>query len=241
LRRIAGGGGGSREVHEALQPGSSVVVRGPRNAFPFIVADKYYFLAGGIGITPILPMIRDAARRSADWQFVYTGRSRTTMPLLDELGAFDQSRILIRPDDEYGGPDLSRIMDEAPLGAAAYCCGPPVMIDKLRQELPQRGIGSLHYERFSALPVVGGKPFEIELSRSGVVLTVAPDQTALAAVRAAFPDVAYSCQQGFCGTCRVRVLSGVVEHRDHALTEAERASQMLLCVSRADGRVAIDL
>jgi ferredoxin len=98
----------------------------------------------------------------------------------------------------------------------------------------------LHYERFSTLPVVGEKPFEIELSRSGMVLTVAPDQTALPSFAGHFP-MSHICQQGFCGACRVLVLSGVVEHRDHALTEAERASQMLLCVSRADGRVAIDV
>ena len=95
------------EVHEALTEGSAVTVRGPRNAFPFIHTERYLFLAGGIGITPILPMVAAAARRGADWHLVYTGRSRASMPFLAELAGLaelDAGRVLIRPDDEYGIP-----------------------------------------------------------------------------------------------------------------------------------------
>jgi ferredoxin-NADP reductase len=249
------GGDGSTEVHR-LQVGDRLAIRGPRNAFPFVAAPRYFFLAGGIGITPILPMVAQAARRGADWHLVYTGRSRASMPFLDELTALAElrvsdgggrpggaapggvgqgGRLFIRPDDEYGEPAgaAASLFDGAPAGASAYGCGPPPLIAALRRELPQRGIAGVHYERFSAPPVLGGRPFTVLLARTGRRVPVAADQTALSAVRAVRPSVPYSCQQGFCGTCRVRVLGGGVEHRDQVLTPAEREVQMMLCVSRA--------
>jgi ferredoxin len=102
--------------------------------------------------------------------------------------------------------------------------------------------GSLHTERFSALPVVGGQKFDVHLAQRGTTVSVGADETALAAIRREVPGVAYSCQQGFCGTCRVRVLAGDVEHRDRTLTDAERQDSMLICLSRsAGGPLVIDL
>jgi ferredoxin-NADP reductase len=241
VRRIEGVGGGSREVHEALHAGSPVTVRGPRNAFPFITVDRYLFVAGGIGITPIRPMLYDAVRRGADWSFVYTGRTRASMPFLDELIALDPSRVHIWPDDEFGVPEGLKILATAPDGAALYCCGPPPMIEAIRAEIPRENIATLHYERFSAPPVVGGVEFEIELARSGQVITVGAEQSALAALRAVVAAVAYSCQQGFCGTCPVTVLAGDVEHHDRCLTDSDRESKMAVCVSRGRGRITLDL
>lgn len=240
VRRIAGGGGGSRAMH-ALGVGDRITLRGPRNAFPFITTDRYLFVAGGIGITPIRPMLHDAIRRGADWQFVYTGRTRATMPYLDELAALDPERVHIWPDDEYGTPDARKLLSLAADGAALYTCGPPPMIDAIRAELPAGPIASLHFERFSPAPVVGGEPFEVVLARSGHVVAVGSGETALAAIRRVLPDVAYSCQQGFCGTCPVRLLGGDVEHRDRCLTTGERESRMAVCVSRATGRITLDL
>jgi ferredoxin-NADP reductase len=240
VRRIHTGGGGSREVH-ALSPGDRLTLHGPRNAFPFIDADRYLFVAGGIGITPIRPMLYDAIRRRADWRLVYTGRTRASMPFLDELRDLDPDRVQVWPDDEYGTPDGRKILARAPDGAALYCCGPPPMIDALRAEIPADNIASLHYERFSAPPVVGGRPFRVVLARSGHVVRVSSNQSALAAIREVLPDVAYSCQNGFCGTCPVGVLGGAVEHRDRCLTDAERQHRMAICVSRGTGRVTLDL
>jgi ferredoxin-NADP reductase len=220
-------GPASTEVH-ALKIGDELIVRGPRNAFPFLAVPRYLFVAGGIGITPIRAMVRDAARRGADWQLVYTGRTRDTMPFVDELLALDAQRVHIRPDDTQGLPDPKRIVDLAPHGSALYACGPPQMIAAVRRQLPDHRIATLHYERFSPLPVIGGAPFEIELARTGRVLTVGSDQTALTAIRAVLPDVVYSCQQGFCGTCHVRVLGG-------------NEPSMAICVARAESRVVLDL
>lgn len=240
VRRLAGGGGGSIAMHR-LRPGDRLTVRGPRNAFPYIARNCYLFVAGGIGITPILPMVRDAHRRGTDWRLVYTGRSRATMPFTDELLALDADRVELRPDDERGVPDAAEILAQAPIGAALYTCGPPAMIAALRTAMPPSLVATLHSERFWAPPVVGGEPFEIELARTGTVLPVAADESVLTALRRVRPDVAYSCRQGFCGTCPVAVLAGEVEHRDRCLTPVERLTSMATCVSRASGRVVLDL
>ena len=243
VREIVTGGGGSREVH-TLRPGQALTLHGPRNAFPFIPVEKYLFVAGGIGITPIRPMIADAIARGADWQFVYTGRDRASMPFLAELEALEQShpgRVHLRPDAEYGVPDGAEILDFAPDGAALYCCGPPPMIEAIRAQIPAEHIATLHYERFSAPPVIGGSPFTVVLARTGHVVTVGSEQSALAAIREVLPDVAYSCQQGYCGTCPVGLLGGDVEHHDRCLTEDQQRNRMAVCVSRGSGRVTLDL
>ena len=240
VRRLPNGGGGSVEIH-ALTPGSELTLRGPRNAFPFITTDRYLFVAGGIGVTPILPMVRAAVARGADWTFVYTGRTTAAMPFLAEVAGLDRARVHVWPDDEHGVPNGQNIVGLAPHGAALYACGPPPMIEAIRASLPCARVSTLHYERFSPPPVVAGSPFEIVLARSGHVVPVAADQTALTAVRSVLPDVAYSCQQGFCGTCPVSLIGGAVEHRDRCLTDAQRTTRMALCVSRGRGRVTLDL
>jgi ferredoxin len=163
------------------------------------------------------------------------------MPFLTELRDLDPTRVHVWPDDEYGTPDGRKIIAHAPEGAALYCCGPPAMIDAIRAEIPADNIASLHYERFSAPPVVGGKAFRVVLARSGHVVRVPSNQSALAAIREVLPDVAYSCQNGFCGTCPVGLLGGTVEHRDRCLTDAQREHRMAICVSRGTGRVTLDL
>jgi ferredoxin len=115
------------------------------------------------------------------------------------------------------------------------------MIEAIRAALPGEQVSSLHYERFSAPPVVGGSSFDVVLARSGHVVAVRAHETALSAIRRVLPDVAYSCQQGFCGTCPVALLGGEVEHRDRCLTDDQRPSRMAICVSRGHGRVTLDL
>ncbi|WP_425303269.1 PDR/VanB family oxidoreductase [Nocardia wallacei] len=224
--RLIPGGGGSREVHEVLKAGDRVRVRGPRNAFALVDAPSYLFIAGGIGITPILPMVKAAKARG---HLVYTGRSRETMPFLDELPGAD-----VRPDDECGPPDVPALISLAKPGAAVYVCGPPPMLAAAQRCLfDLNPTGSLHTERFSAPPVVDGKEFDLRLAHSGKTIRVGADETALTAIHRELPDVAYSCRQGYCGTCEVRVLAGAVDHRDHTLTDQARRDRMLVCVSRA--------
>ena len=249
VRLIPEGGGGSVEVH-GLAVGQIVEISEPRNAFMMPLpgsgsrTEKLRFIAGGIGITPILPMARLADRLGVPWSLCYTGRHRNSLPFLDELLTFGD-QVTVRTDDEHGLPTAAELLDGVDDRTAVYVCGPPPMIEAVRRSVPVDGGTELHVERFSPLPVIDGTPFELELARSGEIVAVGGDQSALAALRAARPNVSYSCQQGFCGTCVQRVLTGEVDHRDSTLTDGQReVGQMLVCVSRAKsegGRLLLDL
>lgn len=241
VRRIADGGGGSIEMH-ALQPGSTVTVRGPRNGFPFVGTGSALFVAGGIGITPIIAMVREAIRTGMDWQFVYCGRTRETMPFLDEIAQWDQSRVFVRTDEEHGLPAPGELLERAAPGGAVYCCGPTPMLNTVRREFRDCRATALHFERFGPPPITNGRAFDVQLVSDGSVVTVGADESLLTAVKKTRPDVAYSCQQGFCGTCKVRVLSGAPEHLENRLTLDEQQGHMLICVSRSAGeRLVLDI
>lgn len=241
------GRGGSREVHAQLHEGAEVGVRGPRNRFPLVGADGYLFVAGGIGITPVLPMLRAVAASGAPWQLLYGGRSRATMPFLDEIDEIgklgpDGGRVTVVPQDTSGHPDVAAALSALAPGTAVYACGPEPLMDAVAAHLPAGC--TLHLERFAPGAGSGADSgaFEVELRRSRRTLSVAAGQSVLAAVREELPHVSYSCEQGFCGTCQQRVLEGEIDHRDELLTDAERADSMLICVSRCrGGRLVLDL
>ena len=244
VRRIDGGGGGSAEIHDRIAPGTVMRCFGPRNGFPFAADPVVLFLAGGIGITPILPMAREAAARNLDWRLVYVGRSLASMPLKDEVAALDPARTEVLADESHGVPDCADLIGRAPRGAAVYCCGPPAMLAGVRRAAAAAAVRAFYFERFTAPPIVDGRAFEIELRHTGTVLAVPPDASVLDVLRDRHPATPYSCRQGFCGLCRQRVLSGRVEHRDGRLTQTQRAAgDMLVCVSRAgEGvRLVLDL
>lgn len=238
VRRIPDGGGGSIEMH-GLQIGATVTTHGPRNAFPLTVpgygspTQRFRFIAGGIGITPILPMLGMAARLGVDWSMVYAGRSRDSLPFLDEVGRFGH-HIEIRTDDVSGLPTAPELLGDCPDGTAVYACGPAPMLTALRGQLAGRDNVELHFERFAAPPVVDGKEFTVSVASTGASVRVAADESLLSALGRAGVHARYSCQQGFCGTCRTRVLEGTAEHRDTLLTDPERTNgMMLICISRA--------
>ncbi|MFJ6661071.1 PDR/VanB family oxidoreductase [Streptomyces sp. NPDC091377] len=239
-RLVTDGRGGSREVHERLREGMEVEVRGPRNRFPLTGAASYLFVAGGIGITPLLPMLRALADgpEEVEWRLVYCGRSRASMPFLEEVAGFGPERVTVVAEDESGRPDLDRLVSGVPEGAAVYCCGPEGLMAAVEDRFPE-----VRLERFTPRASAGeGAAFDVELRRSGRTVSVPAGTSALAAIRAALPDTLYSCEQGFCGTCRQRVLEGEVDHRDELLSDGERADSMLICVSRARGeRLVLDL
>ncbi|MFD6160687.1 ferredoxin reductase [Nocardia sp. NPDC060256] len=165
VRYIADGGGGSREIHEQLRVGDRLSVRGPRNAFTFIEAEQYLFVAGGIGITPILPMVAAAERAGTPWRLMYFGRSRARMPFLCELAQLIGGDVVVRPDDEFGMPNPRMIFEQTPTGAAVYVCGPTPLAEAARTVLSLHDpTASLHTERFSPLPVRDGTPLlEVDL------------------------------------------------------------------------------
>ncbi|MGW0157771.1 PDR/VanB family oxidoreductase [Mycobacterium sp. NPDC003323] len=245
VRHSAEGLGGSVEMHE-LAVGHTLEISIPRNGFMMPLpgsgsrATSLRFIAGGIGITPILPMVRLVDRVGVPWSLRYTGRSRASLPFLDELAAFGD-KVTVRTDDA-GLPTAADLLDGVDGSTAVYACGPPPMMEMVALAVPADA--ELHVERFSPLPVVDGAPFELEL-HDGEIVEVQANQSTLAALRGARPDIGYSCQQGFCGTCVQRVVSGEVEHRDVRLTDEQRAAgDMLVCVSRArfpGERLVLDL
>ncbi|MDA5281982.1 PDR/VanB family oxidoreductase [Streptomyces sp. Isolate_45] len=238
VRLIEDGRGGSREAHAQLVEGAELELRPPRNRFELAPAPSYVFVAGGIGITPILPMLRAATACGADWSLLYGGRSRDSMPFLPELAAYGD-RVTVLAGDETGLPDLSALAALAP-GTLVYCCGPDALMRAVTGAVADPS--TVRLERFA--PEAGGpaRPFTVELARSGRTVEVAADESTLTAVRRELPNTPYSCEQGFCGTCQHRVLEGEIDHRDELLTDGERPNSMLLCVSRAAAdRLVLDL
>ncbi|MEU4876315.1 PDR/VanB family oxidoreductase [Streptomyces sp. NPDC021608] len=241
LRETAGRGGSVR-VHEQVRQGDKIGVRGPRNHFALRPAPRYRFIAGGIGITPLLPMLAAAEAAGAEWSLLYGGRTRASMAFTAELAAYGD-RVTVVPQDEAGLLDLGPALDALPADALVYCCGPGPLLDAVEERCPP---AALRVERFQAKeqPVAGEREFEVELARSGRTLTVAPGVSVLDAVRAAGVQVLYSCAEGTCGTCETDVLDGTPEHRDCVLSTEERESgeTMMICVSRCRGeRLVLDL
>ncbi|MGW1781158.1 PDR/VanB family oxidoreductase [Streptomyces sp. NPDC002143] len=240
--REPAGRGGSAHVHEQVRQGDKVRVRGPRNHFALRPAPGYRFVAGGIGITPVLPMLAAAEAAGAEWSLLYGGRSRASMAFTEELAGYGD-RVTVAPQDESGLLDLGSVLDTLPEGTLVYCCGPGPLLDAVEERCPA---GALHVERFQAKEQPAGEDgeFEVELAQSGRTLTVAPGVSVLDTVRAAGVEVLYSCAEGTCGTCETDVLEGEPEHRDSVLSPEEREAgeTMMICVSRCRGkRLVLDL
>jgi ferredoxin-NADP reductase len=240
VRRIADGGGGSIEMHDVFDVGDSLVFEGPRNAFYLGAGERdVLFVIGGIGVTPILPMLHAARQRGIDWRAVYAGSSREYMPLLDEVVSVAPDRVTVWADDAHGRfASADDLLADAGPATAVYVCGPTPMLESVRIARDEYANAPLHYERFSPPPVVDGIPFELELARSRRVLDVPANRSALDVMLDDDLATAYSCRQGFCGTCKVKVVGGQVDRRGRT---AEGDGEMLVCVSRATGgRVVID-
>jgi ferredoxin-NADP reductase len=240
--READGRGGSEFVHARLRPGDRVRARGPRNHFPLEPAPRYRFVAGGIGITPILPMLAVASAARSHWSLLYGGRSRSSMAFVQELTT---SHPAERVTLATGRLDLDSHLADLRPDELVYACGPASLLEAVASRVPAR---ALRVERFTAAPAdtAGDTAFDVELARSGVVLSVPPDRSILRTVQQAGITVLYSCTEGTCGTCETDVLAGEIDHRDSVLTEEERTGgeTMMICVSRCrvpGGRLTLDL
>ena len=240
--------GGSAYVHSRLAEGDRLTVRGPRNHFPLVAAPRYRFVAGGIGITPLLPMIAEAEASGADWTLSYGGRTRASMAYLDRLASYGD-RVRVFPTDECGPLDLPVILSDPGPGTLVYVCGPEGLLGAVEAFCSGRWPdGALHLERFAAKqtesPTGGERSFELVLAGSGVTLEVPPDRSVFDVIQDSGVSVLGSCHEGICGTCEQAVLEGEVDHRDSVLNESERAANdaMMVCVSRClSDRLVLDL
>jgi ferredoxin-NADP reductase len=240
------GRGGSRRVHDTLAEGDQISVRGPRNHFQLHDAPRYIFLAGGIGITPILPMVAAVTEAGADWKLYYGGRTQASMAFLDELERYGD-RVHRWPQDTNGLLPLDEILGEPSSGTLVYCCGPEGLLTAAEQRCAAWPPGSLHLERFAAKPQQEPdeeQSFEVVCQRSGLTVTVPPGQSIIDALDENGVSVLSSCLEGVCGTCETRVLEGVPEHRDSLLSEEEKEANeyMMICVGRSKSeRLVLDL
>jgi ferredoxin-NADP reductase len=238
------GRGGSVWVHDRLRLGDEVRLRGPRNNFTLLDVKRYIFVAGGIGITPLLPMVRKVNWAGAQWRLVYGGRSRAAMAYRDEVVALGGE---LRPQDEHGLLDLEEIIGAPDPEAVIYCCGPGPLLDAVQERCATGWPpGSLQVERFAPKKIAAGADFafEVECALSGQVVPVPAGRSILHAVEAAGITVLSSCQEGTCGTCETAVLDGEPEHRDSVLTPEEQATNdiMMICCSRSrSSRLVLEL
>ncbi|MFE6610979.1 PDR/VanB family oxidoreductase [Amycolatopsis sp. NPDC057786] len=243
--RDAAGRGGSGEVH-ALRTGTQVAIRGPRNHFPIVDAPAYLLVAGGIGITPFLPMLPRLTEAGSPWRLIYRGRSLDHMAYAEQLAAAHPARVSLYPADTCQRPDLAELVRGLPAGAAIYCCGPAELVEAMTEVMPKEcPQGTLHVEKFTVTtPTRENRPFDAELRRSGRTVRVPANGTLLTAIHAVNPAVPASCAEGVCGSCRTPVLAGVPDHRDDVLPphERDRTDVIYPCVSRATGgKLVLDL
>jgi ferredoxin-NADP reductase len=249
VRKEADGRGGSRFMHERLQPGDLVTFEAPKNDFPLHSGPGgTVLLAGGIGVTPLASM---ATRRRAEGLPVrmhYAGRSRELMAFLPELQAVLGGDLRVHADVERGGPfDIGALLDDCPAGDRLYVCGPKVMLDAVLAQTQARGWAHdrVHFELFTT-PVAeqGDHAFEVELAQSGQRFTVPADQSILDCLIAHGCDPMFDCKRGECGVCATPVLEGELDHRDYVLSAREKAqgNVMQICISRIKGqRLVLDI
>ena len=238
------GEGGSRSIHERVRAGQLVRVSAPRELFGFEPGARMVFVAGGIGITPILPMVAAADASGAEWELHYAGREPGTMAFGAELERYGEHvRVYASAAGERMA--LPAIVASA-AGATVYACGPARLLDELESLCAEAGV-DLRVERFVNGSVVDAEtdhPFEVELSLTGTTFVVQPGESILDRVVAAGVPAPSSCRGGTCGTCETFVVEGEPDHRDAVLNarEREESEVMMICVSRCKGaRLVLEL
>lgn len=235
--REPAGRGGSVYIHDRVGTGDLLTVRGPRNNFALEPAAEYLFVAGGIGITPILSMIHAVVSAGGRARLLYGGRTQASMAFVAEVTDLLSDAVEICPQDVHGHLNLSEYLASSAAGTKVYACGPGPLLDALGTECAGLAAGTLHTERFAPSRTRTGPQdaFVVELARSGRRLVVPKYESMLEVLNAAGCEVVNSCTAGICGTCLTPVIAGIPEHNDDVLTDEERDSNtmMLPCVSRA--------
>ncbi|WGT52627.1 PDR/VanB family oxidoreductase [Thioclava nitratireducens] len=237
--------GGSVSMHEEATEGYELTIEAPENDFPLTDVSKYLLIAGGIGITPIYAMARQLASKGKELRIIYCSRSAEESAYLEELNEAFDGRIIVHHDD--GNPENSYdFWDDflTPRATHVFCCGPKPFMEEIKAVSGHWPEGRIHFEDFKPVDVVreDDEPFEIELKKSGKTLTVPDDRSILETLRDAGFETVSSCESGTCGTCKTRLVSGDVDHRDMVLMDEEKEDFIMICVSRAkSGRLVLDL
>jgi phthalate 4,5-dioxygenase reductase subunit len=247
IKREANGRGGSIDLIDRVKAGDVLTVAAPVNDFGLPQrAQDFIFIAGGIGVTPMMAMIRQVMAEGKRFRLFYCSRSPETTAFRDELGA-PEFKDCVTIHYDYG--DLSHSLDLKPILVERknrehlYCCGPRPLMEAVRAFTSHWSPAAVHFEAFSEADThkATDTSFKVKLARSGDTIEVAKGETILEALRAHGLDVLSSCETGTCGTCKTKLLAGEADHRDLYLTEADKAGNIMICVSRAKGdEITID-
>jgi len=248
VKRDGNGRGGSISMADDVHEGAILTISAPRNNFELSPrAGRSIFIAGGIGITPILSMMRSLKHSDSGHTFhlYYCTRDVECTAFVDVLQTEFSGFVTIHHDNG----DINSAFDfwpvfEKPKGTHVYCCGPKGLMDSVADMSGHWPSGSIHFESFGVDPkaLSQNTAFAVTLLRSGKQISVGPEQTLLEALRASGCVVRSSCESGTCGSCKTGLISGDVEHRDRVLSEQEKADHIMVCVSRAaTGELVLDL
>jgi len=251
VQREEHGRGGSAYMHENLHVGCMLDISAPRNHFPLEEsARRFKFIAGGIGITPLVAMIKTCLRNHADFHLHYCVRSRSRAAFMETLLPLAaKGRVSLYFDDEGGRPDWAEILKHPGEGEHVYYCGPSGFLDIVGAASAHWPAGHVHFERFSAgspssteAPGEADEPFDVRLAQSGETYTVGADETIVEVLERNGVHVDVSCEEGYCGTCMTRYVGGVPEHRDSVLDDANRKNYVMVCCARAkQGPLVLDI
>jgi phthalate 4,5-dioxygenase reductase subunit len=239
IKREVNGRGGSANLIDAVKVGSELMIAPPVNDFGLPPrATDFLFIAGGIGITPMMAMIREVQRQGKRFRLYYCSRSPETTAFVDELSAPEFSGLVTIHHDQGDAArslDLKPVLAERKNREHLYCCGPRPLMEAVRKMTDHWSPTAVHFEAFSEAEThkADDKPFRVRLARTGKVVEVPVTKTILEVLRDNGLDVPSSCETGTCGTCRTKMLAGEADHRDLVLAEHERADTIMICVSRA--------
>lgn len=246
--READSRGGSSWIHDEVRVGQVLSARGPRNHFALLPGKDLIFIAGGVGITPIRPMLAAAQAAGVRWDLHYGGRSRASMAYLAELRATYGDHVHAYPEDEVGLIPLDHVLPAARVGTLVYCCGPVPLLHAVEARCVHWPAGALHVEHFAPERLerdgAEDQPFEVVFKQSNVVAIVPPGRSIVQVAEDNDIPVITSCEEGICGTCETPVIDGEPDHRDSIMSEDERMNtgSIFICVSRCRSkRLVLDL
>lgn len=240
--------GGSRAMHD-MRPGDKVFVSHPANHFPLASEAGFHLLiAGGIGITPMLAMVHALKGAGARFRLHYCAQRRADMAFAGDLQRLCGPDEIVLHESAMPGSrlDIAETLARTPAGTHVYCCGPQRLMDGVTAAARDAGFAAdtIHIEHFEGVPAdqrQRGEPFQIEIQSTGQVLDVPENKSALEVLRENDIVVDAACEGGVCGTCRVKYVAGEPIHRDLVLRVEERAHTLLVCVSRAMGKLVLEL
>jgi ferredoxin-NADP reductase len=242
--RVVDSRGGSSFVHRNIRAGERVTISVPRNNFALDpTAQRFLFIAGGIGITPIIAMIRWCVANARPWRLIYATRSRQRAAFYEDVCALAKDCAEFHFDDEAGQVlDVANAIATVGDGEHIYCCGPGPLMDAVQTLSARLPAGTVHFEWFVTPEIEepqDSNAFTVRLERSGVEFAVPEDKSILEVLELNGFDVPFSCREGLCGTCVTNVCSGEPDHRDYVLSDEERASGklMTICCSRSKSPV----